>query len=511
MLGQQNQPLPIKSPIFGPAYMSRSGRLADQQAINVYPEIVETHTGKEIGALYGAPGLTSLLTIGTGPIREMHIATLSSGATGTSLIPQQLLYVVSGNGLYSVDQNFNVTMISATGIGGPGGYLYSKGTVVPGFSIANLPFTPTNSDTFVTMEDNGVDLAIFVGMSIVQNDGFGLINQPGTYNLFQSNEVDFTNWPTLQFAQASVEPDPIVKMISTRNEIFVMKQRNTEVWNNNGTPNFTFGREVGPHMEVGCLAPGSVRRSGETFFMLAQNAQGEGIVVKLIQYSYQRISTHAIERQIQAWPNPSDAIGYCYQQEGHQFYVLSSPSGDQTWVYDDTVSQMAGVPMWHQRAAYSSTDGLPHRHWGNCAASFAGLSLVGDYRNGNIYYYNLNTFDDNGNTRAWLRSWRAIQQPPTGRLLRFNYLMIDMETGGIGTTNLPLNSSPPNVALRWSDDGGYTWGPQLIQSCGPVGQTARRVKFNRLGSLRMAKGYDRIFELSSADKFPVALVGATFE
>jgi hypothetical protein len=504
-------PVPIRSPIFGPAYMSRAGNLADQECINLYAEVVETKTGKEIGALYGTPGLTLQATLGNGPIRGMHVANLATGAPNT-VSAGPLLYAVSDTSLYSLDSSFNQTFLGS-GIGtdpgqtgGQGGYLWSLQNIQPGFSIISLPFTPTNSDTFVTMADNGFDLAVFVGMTIAQLDGFGLINQPGTYNFFQSNEVDFSNWPALQFAQASGDPDNISALIQTRREIFVLKQVNSEVWNNVGTPNFTFAREQGPYMEGGCLSPASLAKLGETFFFLAKNRQGESIVVKLIGYNFQRVSTHAIEREIQSWPDKgASAVGFSYQQEGHVFYVLSSTLGDQTWVYDDTTSALAGVPMWHQREAYDPNPSVLTRHWANNSVSFAGLNLVGDYRNGNIYSYDLNNYTDNGNQKIWTRSYRALPQR-TGKIVKFYSLSLDMETG-IG---VPAGANP-QVQLTWSDDGGHTWGPILMRAAGATGATSQRVKFNRLGALKAADGYDRIFKISSSDQFQAAIIGSLIE
>jgi len=57
-----------------------------------------------------------------------------------------------------------------------------------------------------------------------------------------------------------------------------------------------------------------------------------------------------------------------------------------------------------------------------------GSNIVGDYRNGNIYIFDLDNPYDNGTNRRWLRTWRALQQPvrqPT----RFDQLRVAMQTG----------------------------------------------------------------------------------
>ena len=69
----------------------------------------------------------------------------------------------------------------------------------------------------------------------------------------------------------------------------------------------------------------------------------------------------------------------------------------------------------------------------------------------------------------------------------------------------------PTLALRWSDDGGHNWSNTLYSTAGPIGATAQRVMFKRLGSTKLFTGLDRIFELSCADAFKVALIGAEID
>lgn len=69
--------------------------------------------------------------------------------------------------------------------------------------------------------------------------------------------------------------------------------------------------------------------------------------------------------------------------------------------------------------------------------------------------------------------------------------------------------NPAEVLLTWTDDGGHNWAPVVRQSMGALGQTAQRVKFNRIGSTRRNSGLDRVFEVSSEASIQVALIGAS--
>lgn len=337
-------------------------------------------------------------------------------------------------------------------------------------------------------------------ISACQADGFGLINQPGTSVMWQSDELDLSVWRGLNFASADGDPDPIVALAQQHREIFVIKEVDIEIWTNVGSPGFVFARLTNIFIQAGAAAINSGAKVGETLVWLSRNSQGQGVVVQLQGYNPARVSTHAIEHAIQEYSTISDAIGMSYQQEGHQFYMLTFPTGNATWVYDATASAQAGMPMWHQRAAF--LNGQFGRHWANCAVAAYGLNLVGDYRNGNIYQLDLDQQLDNGTQRKWLRSWRALPQPSLDPV-RFSELSIDMQTG-IGVPD----GAAPEVELRWSDDGGHNWANQVMTAAGPPGATAIRVRFDRLGSTRRNSGLDRIFELSSADQFPAALIGA---
>jgi len=70
---------------------------------------------------------------------------------------------------------------------------------------------------------------------------------------------------------------------------------------------------------------------------------------------------------------------------GHEFYQISFQAQAVTWLYDAT-SQ-----IWSQLVSYGTT-----RHYGNLGCQFGNRNLTADYRNGNIYILDQNTYTDNG-------------------------------------------------------------------------------------------------------------------
>jgi len=255
-------------------------------------------------------------------------------------------------------------------------------------------------------------------------------------------------------------------------------------------------RIQGAFNEIGCAAPYSVAKLDNGLFWLGSDARGRGIVYRANGYTGQRISTHAIEWQIQEYGDISDAIGYTYQQDGHAFYVLIFPSAQTTWVYD------VATQAWHERAGWDN--GLFVRHRSNCQVVYNDEIVVGDFENGNIYAFDLNVYSDNGDIQKWLRSWRAL---PTGQndLKRSSQhaLQIDCETG-VGINN--GQGSNPQIVLRWSDDGGHTWSNEHWTSMGKVGEYFRRAIYRRLGMTLKLR--DRVYEVSGTDPVKIAIMGA---
>jgi hypothetical protein len=68
---------------------------------------------------------------------------------------------------------------------------------------------------------------------------------------------------------------------------------------------------------------------------------------------------------------------------------------------------------------------------------------------------------------------------------------------------IEAGSNNPQVALRMSDDGGRTWGPELYRSAGKAGEYSTRVHWERLGAARK-----RVFEVVMTDPVPWKLVDA---
>jgi hypothetical protein len=496
----------MKTPILGAAYVARSVNAAANRCVNLFPEVVP-EGGKEPAFLQRCPGLELVAIVGAGPIRGMW----KFG---------DFLYVASGGKLYRVDGNYAITEL---------GLINGSGPVSMADNGVQL-FVACNPDAFIYNANTGVFSQVtdpdFPGaVSVGYLDSYFVFNEPNSQRVWVTALLDGLSVDPLDFASAEGNPDNIVSLMVDHREVWLFGNNTVEVWYNAGAADFPLARIEGAFMETGCLAPYSVAKLDNSVFWLGSDARGNGIVYRNQGYNGQRISTHAVEWQIQQYAVLNDAIGYSYQQDGHSFYVLVFPTAQATWVFD------VSTGLWHERAYW---DGVQYRrHRSNCQANFNGQVLVGDWETGFIYAFSQDTYNDNGQAQRWLRSWRAL---PTGqntlKRTAHHTLQLDCESGvGAGTVstfflltensvNLTTESGDPlvtslisltdganpQVMLRWSDDGGHTWSNEHWASMGKIGEYGKRVIWRRLGMTTKLR--DRVYEISGTDPVKIAIMGA---
>ena len=506
----------MKTPILGSTYVARSVNAADSRMVNLFPELVP-EGGKEPAFLQRAPGLRLLATIGTGPVRGLW----QMGAYA---------YVVSGDTLYKLNSNWTATTLGTIANTGPVS-MTDNGTQL--FIAANGPSYIYNTFTNVFQQINDIDFPGAVTVGYI--DGYFVFNEPNSQKFWVTSLLEGTQVDPLDFASAEGSPDGLVALIVDHREVWLFGTTSVEVWYDAGTADFPLQRIQGAFNEIGCAAAYSVAKLDNGLFWLGADARGRGIVYRANGYSGQRVSTHAVEWQIQQYGNLSDAIGYTYQQDGHSFYVLVFPSANTTWVYD------VATQAWHERAGWDN--GQFTRHRGNCQMNFNDEIVIGDYENGNIYAFDLDVYADNGAEQKWLRSWRAL---PTGqndlRRTAHHALQLDCETG-VGLSTAPsddeifdsaylsgalltedddflitesgdyiyatatnLATMVPRAMLRWSDDGGHTWSNEHWKSMGQIGRFGYRTIWRRLGMTQKIR--DRVYEVSGTDPVKITILGA---
>ena len=476
----------------GGAYLARSRHVDMQECINLYPQRespVQPPIGvqlvqppsKNVGSLVGTPGLEVFSV----PEVDGHVRGLLATSGGKC-------YAVIGNSVYTLSDSGQETFL---------------GNVIPRNTLVGMADNGSAGHQVIIVDDERgwiintktdklVPIDNFPGGShVLFKDGRFIVNKPGTGQIYWSDSPGYNglNWVEGSFATAESCPDNIISMEMTNNEIWLFGPNSYEIWQNDTnfvTGALSFARIPNAIGDIGTPAPYSPATMGNDIFWLGSNQRGHGVVWHNNGYQPERISTHGIEYMITQMSRIDDAIGYCYQQEGHFFYVLCFPTGNKTMVFDMTTG------LWHERTWYKETTGSTYMHRGIVSTLYKNKILVGDRENSSVYWYNLDKYTDYGGAIVRVRTCPHIHNK-MGRIF-YNEFEVDMEKGG---GLIQGQGSQPKAMLSWSDDGGFTFGKERWATSGKLGAYGTRVHWNSLGSSR-----NRIFRFKISDPIKAVLI-----
>lgn len=453
------------------SYTARSLIASAQRCINLYAELNPANDAAPM-TFYGTPGKVLVSTLPTAPVRCLYKA-----SNGT-------LFAVGGSVLYRYVAGAWVSIALLSTFSGP--VCGADNGVSAVFTDGSKAAPTVNLTTFAAgaMSGDGWYGADFVTFL----DGFLIFNKPGTQQFYITGALDLT-LDALDFASAESVPDLLVRVMRDHNEIWMFGQSSTEVFANGGNALFPFERVSGSTMDVGCAAPHSVAQMDNSMFWLGADKRGTPTFYRAAAGSPTRIATHALEEELRTYARLDDAEAFSYQDGGHSFYVVAFPAAGKTWAYD------ASTQLWAERSFRGPLNSR-ERDRASCHAYHDGKHLVGDWESGNIYQLDLDAYTDNGAEIVRVKSFQHMTAD--NRRQFFTRLVLDMQAG-VGNDG----DADPLVNLRWSDDGGHTWGAMMTSPLGQVGEYLNKPVFNRLGS-----GRDRVFEVSTSINAKLALQGA---
>lgn len=457
----------MKLSLVGPSYQSRSLPFSCQRTINLYPERAEA-TARDEFVMYGTPGTVQWIDVGG-----------TSGCRG-ALYMDGRIYAVIGTTLYSIISDGTYTDLGT--IGGTD-RLSMAGN---GFDVCIVSL---QAGSFTYSLANG--LQQITDPDFFPSQGVVFINQR-LVHVKQSSQVyqwsalaDGRSYDALDFASAEANPDLIVGHLADNGEIWLFGENNTEVHSNTTDPVVVFSRINGAVLQKGLYARDLCARMANTVFWVGN----DGVVYAAQGYQPQRISTHAIETQL----NEIDKTGgyaLTYSQEGHQFLVLTFPEANQTFVYDATIGQ------WHERSSrYDGQD----RYWRPAAIVEAfGRLYVFDSFSGKVGYLDLDTYTEFGETIISTRI-STVYSADAKPVIMSN-LQVIMDTG-VGLED----GSDPIVLMSYSDDFS-TYTNDREGSMGKVGKNGTRVRWTRLGRF-----YQRVVRLRISAPVRRAIINAEAE
>lgn len=533
----------MKIPFVGPTYTSRSRDVNYQICKNFYLE--RDPSGKALVALYPTAGLRTVTSSASGPCR------------GNGIVFQGYAYFVINNTLFRFDTAALTSIGTINTISGRVQMAASGTQLVIVDGSDGWVYDGTTLTQIVDADFPNADQVRYF-------DSYFLVNSPGTGRFYRSALNDATSWSATDFDTAERSPDDLVAIEVTHREIWLLGTFTSEAWYNSGNGADPFFPIQGGFVEWGCAAAGSVAELDNNLIWLAQKEIGGPVVVHTSGFKPVVVSTPALNEEFQSYATVSDAIAYSYAKGGHEFYVITFPSADKSWMYDATTQMWSELTSNYGRHRVSGhvfyanknyagdrstsnvyeldnetynevliqpTTATLTRSSGTVTATVTGHSFMAGDRvtirgaiqsayNGTFTVTNVtsNTFDyliDTAPTTPATGTITASLEFPVirvrtsphlhkdGKLIIYHSLQINFEAGVGLTTG---QGEDPTATLRWSDDGGFTWSYSHATSIGKIGKYAWRAMWKRLGASR-----DRIFEVSVSDPVKVVIIDADAE
>lgn len=447
--------------VAGPSYKDRSNQLSNQLTRNMY-----LGPGRETKwAAYDFYGCKPFVA--------------QSGVDRGFYVFNEQLYQVSGISLLFIASNGVITNLGT--ITGSNRCIFDD----DGLNI----FITTGNETF--KYDGSVitlvtDPNLETPNSVSYLNGFFLYD--GDDGRFQASDSgDGATINSLSVGIANSDGDAILRGIAHDQLIYWFGPRSIEPWYFTGTGNLPFERLEQGIIQLGLGATYSLAGTNESLFFLGNDRQ----VYKLTRSVAESISTPSV-REIEGFNTVSDAIGFTSTIENQQFYWLVFPIESRTFLYSISLNYWVDLSF--------GMDG--ERHLANSYAFCYGKHFVADYRNGNIYELDKNTFTDNGEARLRIRDMAPItggQIGVPGNMIISGRLQLEMEVGvGLATGQ----GITPEIMCNASGDGGKTFGAEEQVSIGVMGAYNKRVDF-----FKFVAGYTLVYRIMITDPVYFSLFG----
>lgn len=441
-------PIPL-GPSSNPA---RSGNVSTALIKNAF---VETSVpGKSGFAIYADPGLLEFVSFA------------NEGSIRGGLLFGTNLYVVAGETLYRVTSDGTKTAIGD--VFGTRSVIFARNAKAPNpqiIIVADANVYLLQSNTLIAFPDADLPLQNTVVSATFIDNYIVFLLLDGRF--FWSAVNDAIDIDALDFKTAEGRPDGGVRNITLGREMWVVGDETTEVYATSTDATDPFPRIGGGFISRGSKSKHAVCIADNTLVMPTDN----GLVVRMNGFTPIRISTTAVERDLQRTTNEqraSEIEGFVWNEGGHEFYQLSGP--DWTHVYDFSTR------LWHGKESL----GIARSKIRHYFRAFD-QHIVGDYASATLYRMSMDYYDEDGD--ELVMTIRTPVFDEQGHYLTWDCLLIDMEMG-VGNASADSASAEynPTVMLNWSDDGGHTWGPERERPLGQQSNFKGRLQFNQLGT-----------------------------
>ena len=464
------------------AFSGQSTNVNANVCENFFPEY-DAEQGKSVIALYRTPGLGAALVtlLADNPVRNIYVF-------------GGVLYAVAGSKLFSITDGWIATERGTIGTASGHVDIDDDGSQIVLCDGSLSYYYHPGSDTFAATP------GLFANdIALTQQDGYTIYGEATDRRAQVSNLIDPTTRGAADITTVRRTSDNIVRLLSTRGELWFLKDRNIDIYYNTAAANFPFETSPGAFIDHGILARGALTEWDGVPYLINDNRN----LIRIIGHEVQILSTPQIDYQFSLLSTVSDAVLFSAEIQGHIWIVCNFPTESKTFVYDVSMSNLSGMHTWFTLSSYDATTRTDKRHRANCYAFFNGIHVIGDYETGKLHSWDMDVYADAGTRIRRQVVFPTLHSKDRRERVQDHVFEIEFEAG-VGLTS--GQGSDPMAMVDFSNDGAHTFGTELWRAVGKKGEYEALARWRRMGTYRQ-----RNYRLTVTDPVKWVVVSANHE
>lgn len=451
--------------VVGGTYENRSKTISDQHTINMYQQVNPKANSKV--SLQSFPGQKFLQEVEGEVERNTHNMA-------------EVMYRVVDNSLYSVNKAGTHTLLGE--ITGDDRCIFADdgdNLVI----ISDKVYVYTASTTTLKENDN-VNLVNVLSVTVINNQF-----------IYTTPDLSFIALPGEPFNVSGLDgigaesnPDKLVRDYAFNQTIYRFGVRTMEPWYNSGVGTPPIDRIEGQQISVGLRAIHSLANTDRAIYWLGDDK----CIYKMEGGIYDRISDDGISNAIEKMSVIDDAFGYTFTLQGQDFYLITFPSENKTFV----VNESLGRDGWFELRSYMDL-------------AYSGTSLTQIYdklivaNKGKLLTLELDEYTQD--TDCFIRERVTNEITPEDLGLDFDMLVMSSLTLKVetGVGLIAGQGDNPRIRVELSVDGGRTYPHVTWVEIGQLGEHTQLVEVDMF-----ATGRNLRFRLRMSDPVPLSIYGA---
>lgn len=303
-----------------------------------------------------------------------------------------------------------------------------------------------------------------------------------------SSVNDPTAWSALDFVSAETSQETVQCLYPVLDFLLVMGRTKTEIYQIVGGTD-PIKSLPGVLIPWGCAARDSVAQGKDGTITLSRGIQGDIDVVKIGRdLEAMPLGNDGLTTQLRNYTTISDAIAFIYQRRGVEYYQITFPTENKTWILNTDLG------IWSElTSVVSATEG---RHRAVYYAAWNGKNIISDRSNGNLYYLDDLTYTDAGTAIN-----RLLRTSPFAIADGKHHIVRQLE---VITQNAISNGSvtSPTLSMRKSTDGGTNFSNWRDKVVGQASYTEQKAIYTNLGRMKQFT-----LDIKTSDAVNMTLLG----